>query len=72
MHWSHFWLHFSIINYFDNFRRSRVKINLLFKHKMLFSNMFISFLIKIFEIPYETFGNACNGNGSGNVTLTPR
>ena len=24
MHWSHFWLYFSIINYFANFRRSRV------------------------------------------------
>ncbi len=26
LHWSHFWLHFSILNYFVNFRRSRVNL----------------------------------------------
>ncbi len=53
MHWCHFWLYFSIINYFDNFRRRRLKLGsfetkdmgtlqntIVFKFPILFKNNF--------------------------------
>ena len=44
MHWSHFWLHFSIINNFANFRRSRVNVFLIKKINTVFIEN-IAFLV---------------------------